>query len=66
MEDNASSLTSCYNRHLETKRWPKLWKKEFVVKVFKKGSLHEYNNWRGVTLLSITSKIFCRMLLERI
>ena len=35
MGDTASRLTS--------ERWPKLWKKE-VVKIFKKGSLHEYNN----------------------
>ena len=66
MEDTANRLTSCYNRHWQTKRWPKLWKKELVVKVFKKGSLHEYNNWRGVTLPPVTSKTFCRMLLERI
>lgn len=37
-----------------------------VVKVFKKGDLSDCNNWRGVTLLPIISKIFCRMLLERI
>ena len=28
--------------------------------------MHEYNNWRGVTLSPVTSKTFCRMLLERI
>ena len=28
--------------------------------------MHECNNWRGVTLLPVISKIFCRMLLERI
>ena len=62
MEDTASRLTSCYNSVWETKRWPKLWKKEVV----KKGSLSAYNNLRVVTLLPVTSKIFCRMLLERI
>ena len=43
-----------------------MWKKELVVKVFKKRSLHKYNNCRGVTLLPVSSKIFCRMQLERI
>ena len=43
-----------------------MWKKGLFVKVFKKGDLHECNNWRGVTLLPVISKIFCRMLLERI
>ena len=43
MEDTASRLTSCYNSVWETKRWPKLWKKE-VVEIFEKDSLREYNN----------------------
>ena len=41
-----------------------MWKKELIVKVFKKGDLRECNNWRDVTLLPV--KIFCRMLLYRI
>ena len=43
-----------------------MWKKRLVVKVFKKGSLHECNNCRGVTLLPLISKISCRMRLKRI
>ena len=66
MEDTASRLTKCYNRLWETERWPKMWKKGLVVKIFKKGDLSECNNWRGVTLLPVINKIFCRMLLERI
>ena len=65
MEDTASRLTSCYNRLWETERWPKVWKKGLVVKVFKKGALRQCNNWIGVTLLPVISKIFRRMLLER-
>ena len=66
MEDAASRLTNCYNRLLETERWPKVWKKGLAVKVFEKGDLYECNSWTGVTLLPVTSKIFCRMLLEQI
>ena len=66
IEDTASKLTSCYNRLRETERWPKVWKKGLVAKVFKKGDLHQCNNWIGVTLLPVISKIICRMLLERI
>ena len=43
-----------------------MWKKELAVNVFKKRSLHKCNNCRGVTLLPVSSKIFCRMRLERI
>ena len=41
-----------------------MWKKELVVKVFKKRSLHKCNNYRGVSFLPVSSKIFCRMRLE--
>ena len=50
----------------ETEERPKVWKKGLAVTVFKEGDLRECNNWRGVTLLPVMSKIFCRMLLERI
>ena len=66
MEVAASRLTSCYNRLWEIERWPKVWKKGLVVKVFKKGDLHKCNNWRGVTLLPVSGKIFCRLWLRRI
>ena len=39
---------------------------ELVLKAIKRGSLHECNNWRGVTLLSVISRIFCKMRLEQI
>ena len=41
-------------------------KKGLLVKIFKKGYLRDCNDWRRVTLQPIISKIFCRMLLERI
>ena len=61
MEDTTIRLTSCYNRLWETDRWSKVWSKE-LVKLF--SSLRECNNWRGVTLLPVISKIFCRMQLS--
>ena len=66
MEGKASRLAKCYNRLWEVERWPKVWKKGLIVKIFKKGDLCDCNNWRGVTLLPIISKVFCRMMLERI
>ena len=43
-----------------------MWKKGLIVKMFKKGDLSDCNNWRGVTLLPVISKISSRMMLERI
>ena len=34
--------------------------------IFKRGDSCDCNNWRGVTLLPVISKTFCRMMLERI
>ena len=37
------------------------------MKIFlKKGDLRDCNNWRGVTLLPVISKVFCRMIIDRI
>ena len=56
-------MKRCYNRFWENERWPKVWKKGLVVKVFKKGDLHECKNGRGVTSLPAIKKIFLRTLL---
>ena len=43
-----------------------MWKKGLIVKILKKGDFRDCNNWRGVTLLPVISKIFCKTMLERI
>ena len=45
---------------------PSDWKKGVIVKLPKKGDLTDCNNWRGITLLSLTSKVFNRIILQRI
>ena len=45
---------------------PEDWCKGLIVKLPKKGDLLNCDNWRGITLLSIPGKIFCRVLLNRI
>lgn len=45
---------------------PSDWAKGLIVKLPKKGNLQICDNWRGITLLSFPSKIFCRVLLQRI
>jgi len=40
-------------------------KKGLICKIFKKGDMRDCNNWRGVTLLPVVSKVFCRMMIER-
>ena len=50
----------------ETEETPGDWKMGLIVKLPKKGDLSLCKNWRGVTLLSITSKVFSRVILDRI
>ncbi len=43
---------------------PEDWSKGLIVKVPKKGNIKNCDNWCGITLLSIPSKVFCRVLLN--
>jgi hypothetical protein len=45
---------------------PDEWKKGIMIKLPKKGDLTNYNNWRGITSLSLPSKILSRIILNRI
>ena len=45
---------------------PKSWKQGLIVKIPKKGDLTECGNWRGITLTSVPSKVFGRIIIDRI
>src|SRR5579871_1749783 len=45
---------------------PDEWKEAHLIKIPKKGDLSECGNYRGISLLSIPSKVFSRILLKRI
>ena len=44
---------------------PQDWKLGLLVKLPKKGDLSLCTNWRGIMLLTISSKVLCRIILER-
>jgi hypothetical protein len=45
---------------------PEEWEEGLIIKITKKGDLANCNNWRGITLLNIASKILTRVILNRI
>ena len=44
---------------------PEDWKAGLIVRLAKKGDLSDCNNWRGITLLSLTSKVFIKIIQGR-
>lgn len=64
MQPRYSQSSSEISRGKET--IPKDRDKGLTVKLPKKSDLQNCNNWRGITLLSIPSKVFCKILLSRI
>ena len=45
---------------------PKTWKQGLIIKIPKKGDLTECGNWRGITLTFVPSKVFGRLLIDKI
>jgi len=41
------------------------WKTGLIVKLPKKGDLSLCNNWREISLISVTKKVFSRVILDR-
>ena len=41
---------------------PKEWREGLIVNLFKKGDKEEPGNYRGITLLSVVGKVFCKIL----
>ena len=50
----------------QREKFPEEWKEGFIIKIPKRGDLGQCRKWRGVTLLAVISKIFNKMILERI
>ena len=64
--DTATSvLHKLYVKIWEEEEIPEDWKMGHIVKLPKKGDLSNCGNWRGITLLSIASKVLLRVILDR-
>ena len=62
---SARMLVELFNKVWNDEKVPDPWKKGIIVKIPKKGDLTDCGNWRGINLLSVPVKIFCRVLLQR-
>jgi hypothetical protein len=61
---NLRYLLGLFNKIWQEEKVPSKWKRGIIVKIPKKGNLSDCNNWRGVTLLSVASKVFCKIIMN--
>ena len=54
------------NKVWDKKERPTKWKTGMLVTIPKKGYLSECKNWRAIMLLSVPSKILCRIILDKL
>ena len=44
---------------------PRQWREGLIVNLFKKGDKEDPGNYRGIMLLSVVGKVFCKILNNR-
>ena len=59
-------LTEIFRNIWESEETPETWKTGLIVKLPQKGDLSDYNNWRGITLLSLPSNVFNKIIYKRL
>lgn len=59
-------LTKLFNRIYNIGQFPKEWCKSVIVPIFKSGDEKNPTNYRGISLLSIISKLFTQILNKRL
>ena len=59
-------LLPIINKVLESCTAPAEWRTNIIVPVPKKGDLTKYDNYRGISLMSIVGKVYNRILLNRL
>jgi len=59
-------LTKLFNRLYDSGTFPDEWSKAVIVPLFKKGDTSNPENYRGISLLSIVSKVFTSILNKRL
>lgn len=59
-------LTRLFNAIFDSGVYPSEWAKAIVIPIFKKGDVDQADNYRGVSLLSVISKCFTKVLNTRL
>ena len=62
----AEPIFELLSRVWDEEKVPSEWSKAVIVKLFKKGQKTKCDNWRGIALQSVGSKVLCQIILNRI
>ena len=65
-QENAIILQKLFRKILAEEKVPEEWLQGLIVKIPKKGDLSDCNNWRGVTLLNVATKVLSKCIFSRI
>ena len=60
------ALSSIFNEALHYGKVPEQFLSTAIVPIYKKGSTNCWGNYRGISLMSVTAKLYDRLLLDRI
>ena len=66
IEQTSLELQNIFDIIWEKETVPTQWTKGLICKIPKKGNLQECENWRGITLLPMASKVLSRIIVDRI
>ena len=59
-------FSNFFSKILISGQYPREWSCALLIPIFKKRGREELNNYRGISILSATSKLFCTILNERL
>ena len=62
----AKPLCRLFNKILQCGNFPNSWGKSMLIPIFKSGDVHDVNNYRGIAISSCVSKVFIKILHERL
>ena len=64
--DLTSRLTDLFQTILKKCRIPEKWKESIIIPIYKKGCKADPENYRGISLLNTTLKLFTRVILSKL
>ena len=59
-------LTQLFQQVLNSGITPKVWKESIIIPLFKKGNKTNPDNYRGITLVNTTLKLFTKAMLSKL